>query len=312
MLTNSVSYSGLNDVAAFVCVVQAGSFTAAAEKLDTSKSVVSKYISRLEQRLGVKLLIRTTRTLNLTEIGQIFYDRACIGLKEIDSAEEEVSFLQGNPRGMLKINAPLSFGALHIVPALEEFRKLFPEISIDLQFSDSKLDMIKQGFDLTIRITSQLEGNLIARKISPCHHVLVAAPSYIKNFGLLKSPENICDHNVITYQYQNSPWEWEFTKNNKTSKFQVKGSIQMNNSLAIHQAVLAGVGISRIPTFVVGEDIKQGKLIQLLPEYELLELSIYILFADRQHMAPKIRVFIDFIADKLKGSPSWDNFLISK
>jgi DNA-binding transcriptional LysR family regulator len=293
MLTNSVNYSGLSDVAAFVCVVQAGSFTAAAEKLDTSKSVISKYITRLEKRLGVKLLTRTTRTLNLTEIGQIFYDRACIGLKEIDNAEEEVSFLQGKPRGTLKINAPLSFGVLHIAPALEEFSKLFPEMNVDLQLSDAKVDMIKQGFDLTIRITDQLEGNMIARKISPCHHVLVAAPCYIKKFGLLKCPENLSAHNVITYQYQNSPWEWEFTKENKTSRVPVHGSIQMNNSLAIHQAVLTGAGISRMPTFVVGEDIKQGRLIQLLPEYKLLERSIYIMFADRRHMAPKIRAFID-------------------
>jgi DNA-binding transcriptional LysR family regulator len=287
MLTNSVNYSGLSDVVAFFCVVHAGSFTAAAEKL-------------------------LTRTLNLTEIGQTFYNRACIGLKEIDNAEEEVSFLQGKPRGTLKINASLSFGVLHIAPALDEFSKLFPEMNVDLQLSDSKVDMIKEVFDLTIRITDQLEGNMIARKISPCHHVLVATPCYIKKFGSLEYPENLSAHNVITYQYQNSPWEWEFTKKNKTSRVQVHGSIQMNNSLAIHQAVLTGAGISRMPTFVVGEDIKQGRLIQLLPEYKLLERSIYIMFADRQHMAPKIRAFIDFFADRMKSTPSWDNFHISK
>jgi DNA-binding transcriptional LysR family regulator len=308
MLTNKVNYSGLSDVAAFVCVVQTGSFTAAAEKLNTSKSVVSKYISRLEDRLDVKLLTRTTRRLTLTEIGQAFFDKACIGINAIDSAEEEVSFLQGKPRGQLNINAPLSFGALHIAPALTDFLNLFPEIKVDLRFSDAKVDMVKEGFDITVRITDKLEGNLVARRIAPCHHILVAAPDYVKRHGLLKSPEELEQHNVITYQYQHSPWEWSFSRNGETQHIAVHGDIQMNNSLAIREAVLAGAGISRMPTFTVGNDIKAGCLIQVLPDYKLLELSIYLIFAGREHMAPKIRSFIDFMVKRFDGIPDWDRF----
>ncbi len=308
MLTNKVNYSGLSDVAAFVCVVQTGSFTAAAEKLDTSKSVVSKYISRLEHRLGVKLLTRTTRSLTLTEIGQVFYDQACIGIDAIDHAEEEVYFLQGKPRGRLKVNAPLSFGALHIAPALTDFLQQFPEISVDLRFSDLKVDMVREGFDITLRITDKLEGNLVARRIAPCQHVLVASPEYVARNGLLKTPDDLAQHNVITYQYQRSPWEWEFSRNNTSQKIAVQGAIQMNNSLAIREAVLAGAGISRMPTFIAGNHIKAGRLVQLLPDYQLLELSIYLIFAGREHLAPKVRSFIDYMAKRFEGVPSWDRF----
>lgn len=309
MLTNSINYSELSDVAAFVCVVKTGSFTAAAEQLNTSKSVISKYITRLEKRLGVKLLARTTRRLTLTEIGRTFYEGAQHGLEAIDNAEEAVSFLQGKPRGTLKINAPLSFGTLHIAPALEEFIHRYPEMQVDLRFDDKKIDMIKDGFDLTVRITHQLEGNLIARRIAPCHHALVAAPNYLAKHGTPKSPEDLVAHNVITYQYQQSPWEWEFTAaKSKPKRVRVNGSVQMNNSLAIREAVLAGVGISRMPTFAVGEDIKSGRLIQLLPKYSLLEHSIYLVFPERNHMAPKTRAFIDYMVKRMAGKPSWDRF----
>jgi len=309
MLTNSVNYSGLSDIAAFVCVVQTGSFTAAAEQLNTSKSVISKYITRLEDRLGVKLLARTTRRLTLTEIGRTFYEGARQGLETIDNAEEAVSFLQGKPRGTIKINAPLSFGALHIAPTLEEFINSYPEVLVDLRFEDRQIDMIKDGFDLTVRITNQLEGNLTARRIAPCHHALVAAPGYLAKHGTPKEPEDLPAHNVVTYQYQQSPWEWEFTADkSKPRRIAVSGSVQMNNSLAIREAVLAGVGISRMPTFAVGEDIKAGRLIQLLPKYALLELSIYLVFPGRHHMAPKIRAFIDYMVKRMEGRPTWDDF----
>jgi len=309
MLTNNTRSSGLSDIVAFVCVVQTGSFTAAAEQLNTSKSVISKYITRLEDRLSVKLLTRTTRRLTLTEIGQTFYDGVSIGIQAIDQAEEEVSYLQGKPRGTLKINAPLSFGTLHIAPILGEFQALYPEVNVDLRFDDKEVDMVKAGLDLTIRITEQLEGNFIARKIAPCRHAIVAAPSYVKAHGEPRFPKDLMNHNVITYQYQHSRWEWEFTDTNrKTKRVCVKGDIQMNNSLAIREAVIAGAGIARMPTFSVGDEIKSGRLIQLLPKYQLLELSIYCVFPDRNYMAPKLRAFIDFIVDRMQNKPPWDDF----
>ena len=309
MLTNTVYFSQLSDIAAFVCVVKLKSFTAAAEQLNTSKSVISKYVSRLESRLGVKLLTRTTRRLTLTEIGKVFYDGVCEGLDKISDAEQSVSFLQDTPRGILKINAPLSFGALHIAPFLNEFLTVCPEVQIDLSFDDHKVDMVKEGFDITVRITKQLEGNLFARRLAPCHHVIVASPAYLKMHGEPKEPEDLVDHNVITYQFQESPWEWEFrSDNSKSKRIPVRGVVKMNNSLAMKEAALAGVGICRMPTFIAGGEINAGDLIQLLPTYNLLELSIYLVFTERKNMAPKIRAFIDFMADRMQGTPSWDRF----
>ncbi|GAB3024397.1 LysR family transcriptional regulator [Bowmanella dokdonensis] len=309
MLTNTNYYSGLSDVAAFICVVQAGSFTAAAEQLNTSKSVVSKYISRLEDRLGAKLLTRTTRRLTLTEVGRTFYQGASQGLEAIESAEEAVSFLQGKPRGTIRINAPLSFGALHIAPALQEFLTEYPEVQIDLRFEDRQIDMIKEGFDLTVRITRQLEGNLIARRIAPCRHVLVASPDYVQQHGMPKEPEDLPRHKIIAYQYQQSSREWEFTAaQGQPKRIAVDGPIQMNNSLAIREAILAGAGIARMPTFAVGGDIEAGRLVQLLSAYSLPELSIYLVFPQREYLAPKVRAFIDFMAHRLEGKPYWDGF----
>jgi DNA-binding transcriptional LysR family regulator len=309
MLTNVAHVSRLSDISVFVCVVKLKSFTAAAQKLDTSKSVISKYVSRLEERLGVKLLIRTTRRLTLTEIGRVYYDGVCNGLDKIGEAEQSVSVLQGTPRGRLKINAPLSFGILHISPLLSDFLEIYPEVQIDLNFDDHKINMLENGFDLTLRITKQLEGNLFARRLAPCRHVIVASPSYLKRYGQLKQPEDLVAHKVITYQYQESPREWEFeSRNGNIKRVSVNSVVNMNNSLALREAALAGAGICRMPTFLAGEEIKAGRLIRLLPSQNLLELSIYLLFPERKNMAPKTRAFIDFMTTRLEGIPSWDRF----
>ncbi len=308
MFTNLNQRSRLDDIAIFVCVVQSGSFTAAADQLQTSKSVISKNISRLENQLGVKLLIRSTRRLQLTEIGQVFYNKSVKGLETLQTAEEEVSILQGSPRGVLRINAPHSFGIMHIAPNLTALKALHPELSINLNMDDKKVDMIKDDFDLTIRITQQLDGNLIAKKMAPCKHVIVSAPEYIQKNGFPKSPEALIHHNIITYQYQQSPNEWALKSAKGSKTISIESQTQMNNSLAIREAVLSGLGIARMPTFVVGKDIKDGRLIRLLPEYELLELSIYIMYPDRQFLAPKVRAFIDFFSTLYQVSPPWDCF----
>jgi DNA-binding transcriptional LysR family regulator len=306
-LTNNVHTTGLNDIAVFVCVVQTGSFTAAAERLNLSKSVVSKYVTRLEDRLGARLLVRTTRRLNLTEVGTVFYERSRQGLEAIENAEQEVSVLQGEPRGTLRVNSPMSFGVLHVAPAIADFMDRFPDVSVDMSFDDRKVDIIDEGFDIVVRIVSDLDPGLIARRIGPCYHALVASPAYLDRYGTPRAPKDLAAHNVITYQYQHSPREWEFRRPGGTPvSIPVTGRIQMNNSLAIREAVLTGAGITRTPTFVVGHDIQQGRLCAVLTEYELLELSIYLVYPQRQYLAPKIRAFIDFMAERFAGTPYWD------
>ncbi len=297
----------LTDIAVFVQVVDSGSFTAAAERLNISKSVVSKYVTRLEDRLGARLLNRTTRRLSLTEVGRVFYERSRKGLADIEDAQAEVSRLQGKPRGTLRINAPMSFGILHVAPALPEFLKLYPEVTVDMNLDDRKVDVIKEGFDVSVRISELPDSSLVAKRVAPCRHAIVAAPSYLEQHGTPRTPADLRDHNIITYRYQESALEWHFrTPDNKSTSVAVSGSLMMNNSLALRAALLEGVGITRTPTFVVGQDIQEGRLVPILRDYETLELTIFLVYPQRRHLSPKVRAFVDFIAERMSGTPYWD------
>lgn len=297
----------LTDIAVFVQVVESGSFTAAAERLNLSKSVVSKYVSRLESRLGAQLLSRTTRRLSLTEAGTVLHERARRGLQEIDDAEAEVSRLQGAPRGTLRINAPASFGILHVAPALPEFLARYPDLSVDLHLDDRKLDMVEEGFDLSLRISELPDSSLVSRRLAACRHAVVAAPAYLARRGTPRRPEDLRDHNVISYRYQDSVDEWRFrSRGGEVVSVPVGGSLRTNNSLALRVALLGGAGITRTPTFLVGPDIAQGRLIRLLPDYETLEVSIYAVYPERRHLSPKVRAFVDFIAGRISDPPHWD------
>lgn len=297
----------LSDIAVFVKVVDSGSFTKAASRLGLSKSVVSKYVTRLENDLGSQLLQRSTRRLNLTEIGRAFYEHSRRGLMEIEEAEAIVSRLQEAPRGILRLNAPMSFGILHIAPLIPDFLASYPELSIDINFEDRKIDLIEDGFDLAIRIADLSDSSLVARRLAPCRHVVCATPGYLKKNGIPRTPEDLRDHNAITFKYQDSPTQWQFlSAGKKVTTVPVSGSIQMNNSLALREAILNDAGITLTPTFIVGEDIKSGKLQAVLTQYQLLEVSIFAVYHQRRHLSPKVRAFIDFIASRFTDIPYWD------
>ena len=297
----------LSDIAVFVQVVRDGSFTKASDRLELSRSVVSKYVTRLEERLGARLLNRTTRRLSLTEAGRVFYERSRRGLEEIEEAETEVSRLQGEARGLLRVNSPMSFGILHVAPLLPEFLAENPEVSVDMNLDDRKVDVIEEGFDVSIRITDLPDSSLVARRLGPCRHAIVAAPAYLEKHGVPRTPDDLRDHNIIAYQYQESATDWHFlTEDKEQITVPVSGSIQMNNSLALREALLGGIGITRTPTFVVGEDIAAGKLVSLLPNYQTLEVSIYLVYPQRRHLSPKVRAFVDFVAARISSDPYWD------
>jgi len=297
----------LTDIAVFVQVVDSGSFTAAAERLSLSKSVVSKYVTRLEDHLGARLLNRTTRRLSLTEVGRAFYERSQVGLQEIEDAELEVSRLQGEPRGTLRLNTPMSFGILHIAPALPEFLSRYPEVSIDMNLDDRKVDVIEEGYDLSVRIAELPDSSLVARRLGPCRHAVVASPAYLERRGTPATPEELERHDIITFRYQESALHWHFrAPDNKTISVPVSGSVRMNNSLALREALLGGIGISRTPTFVVGRDIPEGRLRPILSDYETLEISIYLVYPQRRHLSPKVRAFVDYFAERISDTPYWD------
>lgn len=298
----------LSDIAVFAQVVESGSFTAAAERLSLSRSVVSKYVTRLEERLGARLLNRTTRTISLTEVGRTFYEGSQQGLKAIEEAESRVMHLQEKPRGTLRINSPMSFGVMHLAPAIPEFLSRYPELSVDIDFDDRKVDVIEGGFDVSLRISDLADSSLVARRIGPCRHTVVASPAYLERHGTPKTPTDLLDHQIVSYQYQEDAFNWEFQNpDGKTVIVPIVSAIQMNNSLGMREAVLNGAGIMRTPTFIVGKDIQAGSLTPLLPGFQTLPLSIYILFPQRKHLSPKVRAFIDFMDERITEKPYWDS-----
>ncbi len=295
MTNNSIS-----DVAAFVQVVESGSFTAAAGRLKLSKSVVSKHVSRLEDRLGARLLNRTTRRLSLTEVGRVFYERSRRGIAELAEAEAEVSRLQEAPRGRLKLNVPMTFGILHIAPAIPDFLARHPELTVDMELDDRRLDLIEEGFDVAVRISRLPDSSLVARRLGTCRHAVCASPAYLERRGTPRTPGDLARHDVLTYRYQSSADHWHFVdpEGNGVS-VPVRGRVTMNNGLALREALLAGVGIARSATFVVGPDIRAGRVVELLPGYRSEPVSIYALYPERRHLSPKVRAFVDFMADRM-------------
>tara|TARA_R110001583_G_C5641511_1_gene407896 strand:- start:185 stop:1150 length:966 start_codon:yes stop_codon:yes gene_type:complete len=302
-----VGLDSLSDIAVFVQVVDSGSFTAAADRLAISKSVVSKYVTRLENQLGARLLNRTTRRLSLTEAGRVFYERSRKGLADIEDAKSEVSRMQSEPRGTLRLNAPMSFGILHVAPALPEFLKRYPEITVDVNLDDRKVDVIEEGFDISVRISELPDSSLVAKRLGPCRHTIVAAPEYLERCGTPRTPEELRDHNIVSYRYQESALAWHFqTPDNKSTAVTVSGSLMMNNSLALRATLLEGVGIARTPTFAVGQDIREGRLIPILRDYDVLDVTIFLVYPQRRHLSPKVRAFVDFMAERITETPYWD------
>lgn len=297
----------LSDIAVFVQVVRSGSFTAAAGRLALSKSVVSKYVTRLEDRLGARLLNRTTRQLSLTEVGQTFFERSQRALGEIEEAEAEVSRLQAEPRGELRLSSPMTFGILHVAPLLPAFQARYPEVTVDMVLDDRKTDLVDEGFDLAIRIGELPDSSLVARRLGPCRHVVCGSPEYFARHGVPQSPGDLADHPALTYRYQDAPAEWRLVgRDGDYHQVAINSRLQMNNSLALREALLQGAGVTLTPTFVVGADIQTGRLMVILREYKALEVSIYAVYPQRKHLSPKVRAFVDFLSDRIKDPPYWE------
>lgn len=299
-----------NAIPVFVAVAQQGGFSAAARELNISKSAVSKRITQLEQQLGVRLIHRTTRKLSLTEAGERYYEYSLQATRAAQQAEDAVGELQGEPRGLLRINAPMSFGRLHIAPLMAEFLQRYPLIQMDLVLDDNTLNIIEQGFDLAIRATRLPDSTLIARKLAPLRSVICTAPEYPFRTDLT-SPACLADENCLLYSYSDDASHWEFMPQPETGEtalqVKVSGNYRVNNSEALLEAILAGAGIGRLPSFAAAEYIRQGKLIRLFPEYRMPVKTMYAVYPERHYMPAKVRAFLEFASEKLgKDAPHWD------
>jgi DNA-binding transcriptional LysR family regulator len=291
----------------FVAVVEKQGFAPAAQFLNVSKSAISKRISQLEEHLGARLLYRSTRKVSLTEAGQRYYELAVEALAKAQDAECAVSELHGKPKGKLKINIPMSFGRLHIVPIIPKFLSLYPNIEIDVAMDDRVIDLVDSGFDMGIRGGVLPDSSLIARKIAPCQMVLAASPQYLEKYGVPATPHDLRKHNCLHYAYYRDQNTWELRGPNGLVKIATTGNFRINNSEALMQATLNGCGIARLPTFVSHKHILSGDLVRLLPEYEFPKQTFYAVFPERKFLPSKIRAFIDFIQGEIgRDQPYWD------
>lgn len=297
----------LTDIAVFVKVVELSSFTAAAEALESSQPVVSKAVTRLEEKLGARLLNRTTRRLSLTEAGAELFRRSVRALEEIENAELEVARFQTEPRGALRVSAPMSFSILHLGPVVHSFLERFPGVSVELDLNDAQVDLVKDGVDLAIRIGRLQDSSLIARKIAPCRQVLCASPAYLEKRGAPERPEDLLEHNCIVYTLLSAPREWRFTSpDGEAFVVPVNGSMHSNNGLVNRAAAIAGAGIVLLPTFYIGDELRAGTLQPILCKFRPQEIAMHAVYPERRNLMPKVRAFVDHLAATFGPEPPWE------
>ena len=287
-----------SDVAVFVRVVELGSFTKAAYELELSKAAVSKYVNRLEQRLSARLLHRTTRRLGLTEAGEALYARSRAALAELAEAENDVAQLTGKPRGMLRVTAPSYFGVTMLAPRMKEFHTRYPDVTVDLDLSERIVDIVKERFDVAVRISAMPDSSLVATRLMACPTALVASPTYLRRRGTPKMPADLAAHEGIGYSILKSPNEWKFRgPKGRTIAVTVQSSLRCNNDFFIKQLTLDGLGIAYFPRFFVEGEIASGRLVQLLADYPGPELSLNAVYETRRHLLPKVAAFLGFLKE---------------
>lgn len=287
----------LDGMAVFVAVVNAESFTAAARDLGHSTSYVSKEVTRLEKRLGSRLLNRTTRTISLTAAGRAYYDRCSQILIDAENAERSINRLQDNPRGLLRINAPASFGYKHLLDAFPQFMQRYPEVKLEVEFNDRMIDVVAEGYDVVIRVGEIKDSNLVARKLTSSKSVVVASPDYLDKKGIPKQVEELVQHDCIAYSLLPAPTQWIFYKSGVRSSVTVNPRAMCNSADIEVAMVKQGVGITRLPLFTCEQEVLNGDLCIILDDYEQTILDVYAVYPHRQYLTAKVRVFVDFMIE---------------
>ncbi|OYU91793.1 MAG: LysR family transcriptional regulator [Bradyrhizobiaceae bacterium PARB1] len=296
----------LGSLRAFVKVVELGSFSEAGRQLRLSRSAISKYVGELEESLGVQLLNRTTRHASPTESGQLYFERALTILADLDAADQAVAQAQSSPRGLLRVNAPMSFGTLQLGPAVADFMGQCPELQIQLVLSDDQVDPMQGGFDVTLRIADLESSSLIARKIVAIDRAVCASPDYLGKHGTPKQPEDLRRHALLTYGFLLTGNQWKLTGKDGDHWIQPSWSLCVNNAEVLRDAAVRGRGIALLPTFIAGDALRDGSLQRVLKSYEAPPLTLYAIYPPTRHLAVKVRLFIDFLVARFGGTPTWD------
>ncbi len=288
----------------FSQVVSEGSLSAAARRLGISKASVSRELAALERRLGAQLLRRTTRRMSLTEVGEVFLERCQRVAEEAEAAELSVSRLQAEPRGQIRLAAPMSFGHLQLAPRIPAFLERHPGVRVDLDLTDRSIDLVREKFDLSVRIGRPRGQSLIQRRICTLRLLVCAAPAYLAQRGTPTDPEELREHECLNYRPP--PVEWSFTR---ARRVPTRGRFNADNGDALRQAALRGHGVTFLPSFLVGDDVRAGRLVPLLTGHVDAETGLHAVYPESRHLSPKVRVFIDWLAETLGPAPDWDREL---
>ena len=296
----------LEGMSIFAAVVEAESFTGAARTLKYSKAAISTHIQKLEDRLDTRLLNRTTRRISMTDEGRVFYEHC---RRILDEAREAIDALDNSntePRGVLRINSPMSFGTMHLGSAVAEFMEAYPDVSVDMVLNDRQVDLIEDGFDLAIRIGRLPDASLIARRLAPCRRILVASPDYWDRKGRPSHPSDLKDHDALIYDYLDDPNTWTFKDGDTDVSVSVQGRLRANNGEVLLDAALRGLGIYLSPTFFCFDALRANKLEIALRDFGEDPLSVYAVYPHRRHLSPRVRAFVDFLAERFGENPYWD------
>jgi DNA-binding transcriptional LysR family regulator len=296
----------LASLRAFVKVVELGSFSEAGRQLRLSRSAVSKYVGDLEQSLGVQLLNRTTRHASPNENGQAYFERALSILSDIDAADQAVAQLQSTPRGLLRVNAPMSFGTLQLGSAVADFMERYPELQLQLVLSDDLVDPVQDGFDVTLRIAELESSSLIARKIVPIDRVVCASPAYLDRHGVPAHPRELRNHVSLTYGFLLTGNQWKLTGADGDHWIQPSWSLCANNAEVLRDAAVKGRGVALLPTFIAGDALHDGRLTSVLSDWKAPALTLYAIYPPTRHLSVKVRLLIDFLVGRFSGDPPWN------
>jgi len=297
------------ELVVFHAVVKHASYVKAAEELSLSASGVSRIVTRIEERLGVRLVQRTTRKLSLTEAGSAFYARTSQILMDLAEAEAEVQETQLHPRGTLRMSASIVFGQLYVAPLLDQLLSRFPELSVELNLGNRFVDLIEEGVDLAIRIGSLGDSRLVARRLCTNKRILVASPSYLERRGTPKSVDDLREHDCVVFTGFSKPREWKLLGPKGTVTVAVSGRVTTNNVEVLTSTAKHGHGITVGATLSVGPALLSGELVRVLPDYEFEPTAVFAVFPSSRQLSSKVRATVDFFAENLKDPPSWDRSL---
>lgn len=291
----------------FVSVAESGSFSRAAERMRLSTTATSRYVSQLERHLGARLLQRNTRSLHLTDTGHSYFERCSQILADIDAAEASASAADSRPQGTLRVSVPYCLGMRYIGPLLPAFRAQYPDLALEVNYSDRAVDLVQEGIDVAVRITSELNTNLIARRLATVHLLPCAAPAYLARQGTPQHPDELRRHNCLTYTYSVFGHSWQFRQGDTALAVPVQGDFLSNSADMLRRAALNGLGIILQPSFLIGPDLRAGRLQRLLPDYEADSHGAYAVYLAGARRSARVKAFVDFFAQALGGDdPVWD------